>query len=206
MEPLRQPVATGGNGFRLFPRFSGGRFAADCHRLQPRGSIKAPSSVAGSGYVGGPLSIGGAAAYSLVADVVTQVALFPSSSASSIARWVPLDLLHGRVRKSRFSVWRWGAHSRWLAAAKRREARRASRIASSEPLGASRREAVLPPDLEHLYAGVGLGRSAARSGRRTGRGKDRQHIRVPTALCGRQEELASRAARLERVCRATAVI
>src|SRR5205823_314643 len=46
MELRTQLVAAGGNGFGLFsplPRSSD--FAADCHRLQPRGSIKAPSSV-----------------------------------------------------------------------------------------------------------------------------------------------------------------
>jgi len=40
MELRTQLVAAGGNGFRLFsalPRSR--RFAADCHRLQPRGSI-----------------------------------------------------------------------------------------------------------------------------------------------------------------------
>jgi hypothetical protein len=29
------------------------RFATDCHRLRPRGSIKTPSVVANSGYLGG---------------------------------------------------------------------------------------------------------------------------------------------------------
>src|SRR2546430_16951179 len=41
MERLRQPVATDGNGFGLFLGASAPvRFAVDCHRLQPRGSIK----------------------------------------------------------------------------------------------------------------------------------------------------------------------
>src|SRR5713101_5588896 len=43
MERRTQPVAAGGNGFRLFLRFQPSvDFAAGCHRLQPRGSIKAP--------------------------------------------------------------------------------------------------------------------------------------------------------------------
>jgi hypothetical protein len=51
MERLRQPVATGRNGFGLFsPRLRLSRFAVDCHRLQPRGSIKAPSIVVCSGH------------------------------------------------------------------------------------------------------------------------------------------------------------
>jgi hypothetical protein len=45
MERRTQPVAAGGNGFRLFLRVTGpGRFAGDCRLLQPRGSIKAPSA------------------------------------------------------------------------------------------------------------------------------------------------------------------
>jgi hypothetical protein len=43
-----QPAAT---DFACFCGFECGRFAAGCHRLQPRGSIKAPSSVVGFGYV-----------------------------------------------------------------------------------------------------------------------------------------------------------
>jgi hypothetical protein len=53
MERLRQLVASRGNGFRLSEPFCGGvAFATDCHRLQPLGSIRAPSSVASSGYGG----------------------------------------------------------------------------------------------------------------------------------------------------------
>jgi hypothetical protein len=50
MRSSPQTVATDGNGFRLIARFSGeSRFATGCHRLQPRGSIKAPSQVASGG-------------------------------------------------------------------------------------------------------------------------------------------------------------
>ena len=62
---------------------------------------------------------------------------------------------HGRVRKSRFSV---AEVRRPLEAARAGEAQvGAERVAHrvDEPLGASRREAVLPPDVEHLHAGVG---------------------------------------------------
>jgi hypothetical protein len=45
-----QPVAT---NLAYLCGFGTSRFAADCHRLQPRGSIKAPSSVVGFGRVGG---------------------------------------------------------------------------------------------------------------------------------------------------------
>jgi hypothetical protein len=45
MERLWQAGATHGNGFRLFSTVSGTiAFATSCHRLQPRGSIKAPSA------------------------------------------------------------------------------------------------------------------------------------------------------------------
>jgi hypothetical protein len=54
MRSLRQLVATHGNGFGLFsgtPALS--RLAADCQRLQPRGSIRAPSLVVKQGDSGG---------------------------------------------------------------------------------------------------------------------------------------------------------
>jgi hypothetical protein len=44
MERLRQPVAAGGNGFRLSGRFSRPGDLPLCRRLQPRGSTKAPSA------------------------------------------------------------------------------------------------------------------------------------------------------------------
>jgi hypothetical protein len=45
MERRRRPVATNGKGFGFFFALLGAaRFAADCHWLQPRGSIKAPSA------------------------------------------------------------------------------------------------------------------------------------------------------------------
>jgi hypothetical protein len=61
--------ATGGNQSQriwlVFAVLRPGRFAADCHGLHPRGSIRAPSSVVGLGYVAvgrprssGPLSSG----------------------------------------------------------------------------------------------------------------------------------------------------
>jgi len=40
------------NGFGLFAASALSRFAVDCHWLQPRGSIKAPSFVAELGYIG----------------------------------------------------------------------------------------------------------------------------------------------------------
>jgi hypothetical protein len=43
-----QPTAT---IFGFSAVFAHARFATDCHRLQPRGSIKAPSSVVGTGYI-----------------------------------------------------------------------------------------------------------------------------------------------------------
>jgi hypothetical protein len=53
MELLWQLVATHGNGFRLLFAVSAlRRFAADCHRLQPRGSIETPSFVVLMGYGG----------------------------------------------------------------------------------------------------------------------------------------------------------
>jgi hypothetical protein len=62
MEHLRQPVATHGKQISLVSAvLAAVRFAADCHRLQPRGSIKAPPFVAGSGYVRWLLLIGGPA-------------------------------------------------------------------------------------------------------------------------------------------------
>jgi hypothetical protein len=39
IERLRQPVATNGNGFGCFGAPALSRLAADCHRLQPRGSF-----------------------------------------------------------------------------------------------------------------------------------------------------------------------
>ncbi len=49
--------ATGGNPRQRFSPVSAisdvARFATDCHRLQPQGSIKAPSSVVCDGYTGG---------------------------------------------------------------------------------------------------------------------------------------------------------
>jgi hypothetical protein len=43
MRSTRQLIAAHGNGFRVFqPFFRAFRFATGCHRLQPRGSIKAP--------------------------------------------------------------------------------------------------------------------------------------------------------------------
>ena len=46
MRSFRQPIAIHANGFGLFSRPScADRFATDCQRLRPRGSIKAPSSV-----------------------------------------------------------------------------------------------------------------------------------------------------------------
>src|SRR6266567_9494374 len=49
--------ATGGSRWQpiwlISPGLGPSRFAADCHRLQPRGSIEAPSSVVGFGRVGG---------------------------------------------------------------------------------------------------------------------------------------------------------
>jgi hypothetical protein len=50
MRSKRQPVATHGNGFGLISAlFAVGEFATGCLRLQPWGSIKAPSSVVNVG-------------------------------------------------------------------------------------------------------------------------------------------------------------
>ena len=62
MRSLRQLVANAGNGFGLFPPVScAAAFATGCHRLQPRGSIKAPSVVVVidniRGRVGAPLDV-----------------------------------------------------------------------------------------------------------------------------------------------------
>ena len=60
---------------------------------------------------------------------------------------------HGRMRKRHFSVAEPGCP---LAAAGTREAQvRAERVAHrvDEPVGAARREAILPPQVEHFHAG-----------------------------------------------------
>jgi hypothetical protein len=44
-----QPVATHGNGFRSVARFKIVRSATGCHRLQPRGSMKAPAALGAAG-------------------------------------------------------------------------------------------------------------------------------------------------------------
>jgi hypothetical protein len=49
MRSRQQPLATHGNGFRVFVRLPLSRFAADCHRLQPRSSMNAPSFVVKQG-------------------------------------------------------------------------------------------------------------------------------------------------------------
>jgi len=41
---LRQLLATHGNGFGYLSRFDVAAFATRCHRLQPLGSINAPSA------------------------------------------------------------------------------------------------------------------------------------------------------------------
>jgi len=49
MERLRQPVATGGNGFRHFRGLRADPFATDYHPLQPQGSIHPPTFVVSIG-------------------------------------------------------------------------------------------------------------------------------------------------------------
>src|SRR5437867_11863720 len=51
MERRRQPVAADGNRFGLLLGLAPQRFATGCHRLQPRGSIKAPSFVVDLDYL-----------------------------------------------------------------------------------------------------------------------------------------------------------
>ena len=58
-----------------------------------------------------------------------------------------------------------------------------------EPFGAARREAVLPPDVEHLHAGVGPVDARLDPADESVPERDRQHVPAPAALGGRYEEL-----------------
>src|SRR5437773_1261210 len=58
-----------------------------------------------------------------------------------------------------------------------------------EPLGAARREAVLPPDIEHVHAGLGPVDPRLDPADEAVAEHDRQDVPAPTALGGWQEEL-----------------
>ena len=96
---------------------------------------------------------------------------------------------HGRARKSRFSVARWGAHSRRSAPAKRRYARSASRIASTNP---SARRGAKPSSHQTLStstpARVPVDPRLDPADEAVAE-DDREHVIAPTALRRREEAL-----------------
>src|SRR6184192_1509398 len=79
-----------------------------------------------------------------------------------------------------------------LESARAREAQvRAKRVAHrvDEPVGTARREAVLPPDAEHLHAGlVPVDPRFDPTDEAVAEG-DRENVIAPTALCRREEAL-----------------
>ena len=93
------------------------------------------------------------------------------------------------MRNSRFSIASSGAHSMRVARAEAQVG--AERVAHrvDEALGAARREAVLPPEAEHLHAAAGAVEARLDPADEAVAEEHRQHVPTPAPLGRRDEEL-----------------